>query len=72
MTTNALKRIQLGFWNFVIHILTESSFIQNVITFCSRLITNRQVQTAVLVSLFVALAGFASGLLIYLLTTAIK
>jgi hypothetical protein len=61
MNAKLYNQVEIAFWDFVIHALTESRFAQSLVRLVYRFIPGKTFQTV----LFAAAVGLLSGFILY-------
>lgn len=68
MYKTLINRIELGFWNLVIPLMTRSKTLRTLVKSAYDVIQNAEISQDLLLMLIVACMGFATGLLAYSIT----
>ena len=71
MYKTAIERIELGFWNLVIPLMTRSKTLRTIVKSTYGVLQDSDTSQNLLLTLIVACMGFATGLLAYSLTILI-
>lgn len=63
--SHILSRLELGFWNIAIPFLTRSQALRTVISKYLQVVQKNKITNQLALSVVIACAGFATGLLAY-------
>ena len=69
MVSKLLKTIELKFWDFMIPLLSRSTWMQRVFTKINTLYHDDNSMRGIAIGIVIAYAGFASGFLIFSIST---
>ncbi len=71
MYKTLINRIELGFWNLVIPLMTRSKTLRTLVKSAYGIVQNAEISQDLLLMVIVACMGFATGLLAYSITVLI-